>query len=92
MKKVKQVMALTGVALLLILYIITFILAITDNSGTMLMFKASFIATMVVPIMIWAYSLTYKWIRRLSEDAHKDMEEAARKSSEEVEDSEDTDE
>lgn len=63
MKKVKQVLALVGVILLVSLYIITVICAVTDNSGTMRMFTASIVATVVIPVLIWVYTFIYKLLK-----------------------------
>lgn len=63
MKKVKQILALIGVILLAALYVTTLILAITDNSGTMNMFFASVVATIIIPVLIWAYTLIYRLSR-----------------------------
>ena len=63
MKKVKQILALIGVILLVALYFTTLILAITDNSGTMNMFFASVVATIIIPVLIWAYTLIYRLTR-----------------------------
>ena len=63
MKKVKQILALIGVILLVALYVTTLILAITDNSGTMNMFFASVVATIMIPVLIWAYTLIYRLTR-----------------------------
>lgn len=63
MKKMKQILALGGVCLLIGLYLITLILAITDNSGTMNMFFAAVVATVIIPVLLWAYSLIYRLVR-----------------------------
>lgn len=60
MKKIKQILAILGVLLLLGLYITTFVMALTDNTETMQLFKASLFATFVVPVLMWVYSLIYK--------------------------------
>ncbi|MCI5855916.1 MAG: hypothetical protein MR016_00915 [Agathobacter sp.] len=77
MKKVKQILALVGVILLLCLYGATLILAITDNSGTMNAFFASVVATVIVPVLLWAYLFIYRLVRgdqdKTDDDtAHKD--------------------
>ena len=60
MKKGKQILAIIGIILLVILYLSTLVCAITDNTGTMKMFKASIFATFVIPVLIWAYTFIYK--------------------------------
>lgn len=62
MKKIKQILAISGVILLAGLYVITLICAITDKSQTMSLFKASVFATVIIPVLIWAYSFIYRLI------------------------------
>lgn len=50
MKKGKQILAIIGIILLIVLYLSTLVCAITDNTGTMKMFKASIFATFVIPV------------------------------------------
>ena len=64
MKKVKQILAILGVALLLGLYVITLIMAITDNTSTMSMLEASVVATILIPILMWAYSFIYRLLKK----------------------------
>lgn len=63
MKKVKQIFAIITIILLLSLYIITFICAITDNTGTMQIFFTSVVATILIPVLIWAYTFIYRLIK-----------------------------
>lgn len=60
MKKVKQILAIIGILLLVILYLSTLICAITDHTGTMRLFQASIFATVVIPVLIWIYTFIYK--------------------------------
>ena len=64
MKKVKQVMAIVGIVLLVGLYVTTLVCAITDNSQSMNMFAASVFATIVIPVLIWAYTFIYKLVSK----------------------------
>ena len=64
MKKAKRILALVGVVLILALYASTMFFAITDNSDTMSMFKASVVATILIPVLIWAYSFIFKLVRK----------------------------
>ena len=61
MKKTKRILAWIGVILLAGMYIATFFLAIFDNPATMTMFRAAFGCTILVPILLYAYTLVYKW-------------------------------
>ena len=84
MKKIKQFLALGGVILLVALYLITLILAITDNSGTMNMFFASVVATVIIPVLLWAYSSIYRLIKRNATD--NDMDSPTNSSNKKSED------
>lgn len=64
MKKVKQVLAIIGVILLVALYLTTLVFAITDNSGTMDLFFASIVATILIPVLLWAYTFIYRLIKK----------------------------
>ena len=63
MKKVKRLLAVIGIVLLVSLYAITFILALTDDPNTMSAFRASLNCTFLVPVMIWAYTFIYKLLK-----------------------------
>ena len=64
MKKAKKILAIIGVILLVALYVTTLIFAITDNTGTMSMFVASVVATVVIPVLIWAYTFIFKLLKK----------------------------
>lgn len=71
MKKVRRTLALIGVALLVALYVSTLVFAITDHTETMGFFKASVAATILVPVLLWAYTLIYK-LAKPSEDTEEE--------------------
>ena len=64
MKKVKRILALVGVILLLAMYGSTLFFAITDNSDSMGMFKASIVATIIIPVLLWAYTFIFKLVKK----------------------------
>lgn len=64
MKKVKQILAILGVMLLLGLYVITLIMAVTDNTSTLSMLEASVVATILIPILMWSYSFIYRLLKK----------------------------
>ena len=64
MKKAKQILAIIGVILLVALYVTTLIFAITDNTGTMSMFGASVVATVVITVLIWAYTFIIRLLKK----------------------------
>ena len=61
MKKIKKILAIVCVALLLGMYIVTFIMAIFDSSSTMMMFKGCVALTLFVPIAAYAYICLHKY-------------------------------
>lgn len=63
MKKTKRILAWIGIILLVGMYIATLILAILDNSATMSMFKAAASCTILVPVLIYAYTLIYRILK-----------------------------
>lgn len=63
MKLVKRIMAIIGIILLVGMYAATLIFAITGDPKTMNMFKASIFASIVVPVLIWAYGFIYKLLK-----------------------------
>jgi amino acid transporter len=75
MKKMKQIMAIIVVILLISLYVITLLCAIFDPTQTMSWFRASIFATVVVPVLLWAYLLIYRLVTR--RDETKDRTESS---------------
>ena len=63
MKKVKQVLAIIGVIVLVGLYISTLVCALSSSPNFMNMFMASVMATVIVPVLLWAYSFIYKLLK-----------------------------
>lgn len=55
----KQLVALIGAALLVVLYIATLIVAILDNSDSGRWFMTCIFATVAVPMLIWIYTWLY---------------------------------
>ena len=66
MKKVKRILAIIGIVLLVSLYVITIVLALTDDPNTMNAFRASVYCTFLVPVLIWAYTFIYKLLHKNS--------------------------
>jgi heme/copper-type cytochrome/quinol oxidase subunit 2 len=67
MKKIKQILAIAGALLLVGLYLATLVLAITDNSATMNVFFASIVATVIIPVLIWAYTMIYRLVNKTND-------------------------
>lgn len=60
MKKIKRIIALAGAVLLAGMYISTLVFALLDRSETMGLLKASIVCTVVLPVLLYAYTLVYK--------------------------------
>lgn len=60
MKNVKRILALLGAVLLLLLYVSTLILAFLDNSASQGLLKLSVACTILVPVLLYAYSMFYR--------------------------------
>lgn len=55
----KQVVAMSGVIILILMYVVTFILALVDPSASGKYFMLSLSCTLVIPIIIFIYSWMY---------------------------------
>lgn len=59
----KRILALIGAVVLIGLYIATLYCALSANENFMNMLMVSIYATVVVPVLLWAYSFVYKLIK-----------------------------
>ena len=64
MKKMKRIFALIGVVFLLGLYGMTIICAIFDKSDSMVYLKASIVATVIIPTLLYGYMLIYRLVKK----------------------------
>jgi len=55
----RQIVALVGVALLVLLYLAALVAAFFDNSASGRLFWACLFATIAVPLLIWIYTWIY---------------------------------
>ena len=72
MKKVKQVLAILLILILIGLYVSTLVFAIIGSERAMVWLKISIYATIVLPVLLWAYGFIYKMIK---DDNEKYLEE-----------------
>ena len=61
--KLKRIGALALVAILIGLYLTTFILAFMKSPIAQKLFQASAIGTIALPVMLYAYMLIYKYLK-----------------------------
>ena len=66
MKKVKQILAIIGVIILAGLS--TIVCAVSASENFMNMLMTSIYASVIIPVLIWAYSFIYKLIKKNSEE------------------------
>lgn len=64
MKKLKQITALIGVIALVALYVSTLVLALIGSENSLNLLKAAVYATIVLPVLLWAYSFIYKLLKK----------------------------
>lgn len=72
MKKAKRILALIGVVILIGLYVSTLVCALSSSENFMNMLMASIYATVIVPVLIWAYTFIYRLVRKDSDDEKED--------------------
>ena len=68
MKKGKRILAVCGVIVLVGLYLTTLFCALFAKDNVMNVLMAAVYATIVIPVLIWAYTLFYKLFHKKSED------------------------
>ena len=70
-KKVKQILAIIGIVVLVGLYVSTIVCALTSSDNFMNLLLASVYATVIIPVLIWAYSFIYKLLKKDRDDEEK---------------------
>lgn len=80
MKQIKRILAVLGVILLAAMYLTTLFCAIFDTGSEMVMFKASVICTVLVPILLWGYTVIYRLAKGKDE---KELQDTLRRMEEE---------
>lgn len=68
MNKMKRILALIGVIVLIGIYVTTLISAIFTTPATSGLWKASIFCTIAVPVLLYAYMLIYKVLKKHRED------------------------
>lgn len=68
MKKVKRIFAILGIVLLLSVIGINVYAAFTATPENHALFQASLYSMVVIPVMIFAYVLVYRLLKRNAED------------------------
>ena len=72
MKKLKQITALIGVVALVGLYVSTLVLALIGSTEAINLLKVAVYATIVLPVLLWAYSFIYRLLKGKQNDDTSD--------------------
>ncbi len=67
MKTLKRITALVGAFLLIALYASTLILAMIGSDTAADLLRIAVVATIIVPVLLWAYSLIYRVLKQRAE-------------------------
>lgn len=68
MKKAKRILSIIGIIVLVGLYLTTLACAIFAKNNIMNLLMASLYATVVIPVLIWAYAFIYKLMKKDSKN------------------------
>lgn len=68
MKNFKRILAAIGAVLLFGMYASTLLFAFIDHSQSLGLLKASIVCTIILPVLIYAYTLVYRISRRNLDD------------------------
>ena len=71
MKRMRQILALVGVAALVGMYIVTLILGLTASPATQGMLMASLMCTILIPIILYAMMLVARVLENKGEKEEK---------------------
>lgn len=72
MNKIKRIFALTGAVLLICMYAATLVFSLIDSPASTDFLKASIAATILIPILLYAFILVAKILKDRNEDPHGD--------------------
>lgn len=72
MKKLKQITALIGVIALVGLYVSTLVLSLIGSAEAINLLKVAVYATIVLPVLLWAYSFIYRLLKGKQNDDTSD--------------------
>lgn len=68
MKKFKKILSILVCILLVSIYLATLIFALCDWKGAADLFKASLYMTVILPVLIYAFLLVYRYLSDLNKD------------------------
>lgn len=79
MKKIQRILAVIGVLLLLAMYGSTMVFALSGSADSTGWFKASIYCTVIVPVLLYAYTLIYKYLKHRNDVPEYIQKEEAKK-------------
>ena len=56
-------------SILLLLYVVAFAATVLDHTSDMRYWKAAVAATIIIPVLIWAYSFVYRLLKGSDKDS-----------------------
>ena len=74
MDKLKRILALAGAVLLVCMYLATLIFALLDSPAATGFFRASVAATILIPVLLYAYILVARLLRGRRDDVKPEEE------------------
>ena len=69
MKKGKRILALIGAIALIFMYISTLVFAFIDPDASGGLLKASIACTVILPVLLYAYSLVYRLTKKNNDNS-----------------------
>lgn len=73
MKKTKRILAVAGIILLLAMYAMTLIFAVSGSESADGWFKVSLFCTIAIPVMLYAYTLVYRYLKDRGEEIRREQ-------------------
>ena len=71
MKKVKQILAILGIVLILVINVLLVVAAFGATEDSNNIFNAAIVTVILVPILLWIYLYVFKLIKKNAEDKQK---------------------
>lgn len=71
----KQVVAIVGVVLLVLMYLVTLVVAFVDTSASGHLFAMCLFASFAIPFLIWIYAWLYQKMVHRNEDALENIKD-----------------
>ena len=75
MKKTKRILALIGAALLVCMYLCTLVFALMNSPAAAGLFRASVAATILIPVLLYAYILIARLLKGRGSDSVPDKDQ-----------------